>query len=81
MLQAELTALVQTYRFFQTAAYNREKVRVAEELATFNDTLLKSLQRRLEANQITAADVALARVESRASRQLVKAANQTYVSR
>ncbi|MDR3620227.1 MAG: TolC family protein [Paludisphaera borealis] len=79
VLQAELTALVQTYRFFQTAAYNRERTRVAEELASFNDKLLESLQRRLEANQVTAADVALARVESRAARQLVKAARQTYV--
>lgn len=79
VLQAELTALVQTYRFFQTAAYNREKTRVAEELAAFNDKLLESLQRRLEANQVTAADVALARVESRAAHQLVNAARQTYV--
>ena len=29
VVQAELTALVQTYRFFQTAAYRREKLRVA----------------------------------------------------
>jgi len=80
VLQAELTALVQTYRFFQTAAYNREKLRVAKELAAFNDTLLESLQRRLEANQVTAADVALARVESRAAQQLINAAKQAYVT-
>ena len=78
--QAELTALVQTYRFFQTAAYRREKLRIADELADFNDRLLGQLQKRLEANQSAAADVILARVESRASRQLVKAAQQDYVT-
>ncbi len=48
VVQAELTALVQTYRFFQTAAYRREKYRLAQELADFNDRLLESLQRRME---------------------------------
>ena len=65
VLQAELTALVQTYRFFQTAAYRRERFVLAQQLADFNDRLLEALQRRLEANQALAADVALARVESR----------------
>jgi outer membrane protein, heavy metal efflux system len=79
VVQAELTALVQTYRFFQTAAYRREKFRLAEELADFNDRLQETLQRRMEANQVQAADVALSRVESRATRQLVKAARQDYL--
>ncbi len=77
--QAELTALVQTYRVFQTAAYRRERGRVARDLADFNDRLLESLRRRLEANQAAAADVILARVESRASRQQVKAERQNYL--
>ena len=72
--------MVQTYRFFQTAAYRRERLKVARELADFNDQLLKTLERRLEANQVPAADVVLARVESRATRQLVKAAQQDYVT-
>ena len=80
VVQAELTALVQTYRFFQTAAYRREKYRLAQQLADFNDRLLQSLQRRMEANQVQAADVALARVESRATRQQVKAARQDYLT-
>jgi cobalt-zinc-cadmium efflux system outer membrane protein len=80
VIQAELTGLVQTYRFFQTAAYRREKYRLADELADFNDRLLESLQRRMEANQVLAADVALARVESRAARQQVKAARQDYLT-
>jgi cobalt-zinc-cadmium efflux system outer membrane protein len=78
VVQAELTTLVQTYRFFQTAAYRREKYRLSRELADFNDRLSESLQKRMEANQVQAADVALARVESRATRQLVKAARQDY---
>ena len=80
ILQAELATLVQTYRFFQTAAYRREKYNLATQLQSFNDRLLQSLQRRLEASQIMASDVVLARVESRASRQTVKAARQDYLT-
>jgi len=82
IVQAELTALVQTYRFFQTAAYRREKLRVAEQLAGFNDNLMRSLERQLQANQRPglAADFALAKVESRASRQQAKAARQDYIT-
>ncbi len=80
VLQAELTALVQTYRFFQTAAYRREKFRLAQQLADFNDRLQETLQRRMEANQVPAADVSLARVESRATRLQVSAARQDYLT-
>ncbi len=80
LLQAELTAIVQTYRLYQTAAYRREKYRVAQQLADFNARLLQTLQRRAEAAQVQAADVALAKVESRATRQMVKAARQDYLT-
>ena len=79
VVQAELLALVQTYRFFQTAVYRREKFKIARELADFNEKILRSLQDRLEANLVPPADVILARVESRASRQLAKAAQQAYI--
>ncbi|MDB5351725.1 MAG: outer membrane protein [Planctomycetota bacterium] len=79
VVQAELLSLVQTYRFFQTAAYRREKLRVAIQLAEFNDKLVQTLKRRLEAvNQVQAADVALAEVEAEGTRQLVEAARQDY---
>jgi len=78
--QAELTSLCQTYRFFQTAAYRREKYRLARQLADFNDNLLQSLQRRMKANQVLAADVALARVENWSTRQQVKVARQDYLT-
>jgi outer membrane protein, heavy metal efflux system len=80
VVQAELTALVQTYRFFQTAAYRREKLRVADQLADFNEKLLATLERRLKANQAQPADVALAKVESRATRQQARAARQDYLT-
>lgn len=81
VIQAELTTLVQTYRLFQTAAYRREKFRLAQDLADFNDRLAASLQRQLEAGQpqVTAADVAMARVESHATRQGIKTARQDYL--
>jgi cobalt-zinc-cadmium efflux system outer membrane protein len=80
VMQAELLALIQAYRFFETATYRRERLKIATELADFNEKLQKTLERRLEANQVPAADVVLARVESRATRQLVKAAQQDYVT-
>jgi cobalt-zinc-cadmium efflux system outer membrane protein len=80
VVQAELTALVQTYRFFQTAAYRREKLRVAEQLADFNDKLLTTLEGRLKANLAKPADVALAKVEARATRQQARAARQDYLT-
>lgn len=80
VVQAELLALVQTYRFFQTAAYRREKLAVARELADFNDRILDTLKRRLDVGQVLPADVILANVETRSSRQLVKAAQQDYAT-
>ncbi len=77
--QAELAALVQTYRFYQTAVYRREKLALARRLADFNGRILASLQSRLEANLVAPAEVILARVESRAVRQLSRAAQQDYV--
>ena len=80
VVQAELLALVQTYRFFQTAAYRREKLRVARDLAAFNDRLVQALGRGLEAGQVNAADVALAEVENQATRQQIEVAQQDYAN-
>ena len=78
VVQAEMTTLVQTYRFFQTAAYRREKLRVATEVSEFNDKLVAKLPERLRESQIKADDVALAEVEAEAARQMVEAARQDY---
>jgi cobalt-zinc-cadmium efflux system outer membrane protein len=81
VLQLEMTTLVQTYRFFQTAAYRREKLRLARELADFNDHLLLELRRALEAGRgVAPADVALAEVENQATRQQVEVAMQDYAN-
>ena len=80
VVQAELTALVQTYRFYQTAAYRREKLRVAKELSEFNGQLLETLKRRLGAGQVPASSVSLATVETQATEQLAEAAQQDYVT-
>lgn len=80
VLQAELLALVQTYRFFQTAAYRREKLQVAAQLSDFNDKLVQALKRRFEENQVPADLVVLSEVENEASRQLVEAARQDYAN-
>lgn len=78
VVQSELSVLVQTYRRYQTAAYRREKLRTAGQLADFNQTLLQTLRRQLEANQVPAADVVLAEVENQATRQRVETARQEY---
>src|SRR5262249_19368731 len=81
VMQLEMTTVVQTYRFFETAAYRREKLRLARELADFNDHLLQELRRGLEAGRgVAAADVALAEVENQATRQQVEAAMQDYAN-
>ena len=53
VVQAELLALRQQSLSgsFQTAAYRREKLRVAVQLADFNDRLVETLRRRLEASK------------------------------
>ena len=79
--QAEVLALVQTYRFFQTSAYRREKLRLAEDLVRFNDRLVTSLRKGLEGGAgVQAADVALAEVERESVFQLVEAARQDYAT-
>ncbi len=78
VVQAEVLALVQTYRFFQTSAYRREKLRLAEDLVRFNQRLVGSLRKGLEGNLVQAADVALAEVEREAVLQQVELARQDY---
>jgi cobalt-zinc-cadmium efflux system outer membrane protein len=78
IVQAEMVALVQTYRFFQTSAYRREKLRLAQDLVQFTDRLVTTLRKGLEAKVVQPADVALAEVEREAVQQLVEAARQDY---
>ena len=80
ILQAELAALVQTYRLHQTGLYRREKLAVAQDLNTFSTRLVETLRRQAEANQATAADVVLAEVEHQATVDQLEAARQDYIS-
>lgn len=79
IVQAELLALVQTYRAYETAVYRRDKLQVAQELAELNSHLVGVLRRQLEANQAPAADLVLTEVENLSARQHVEAARQEYV--
>ena len=78
IVQADLLALVQTYRGYETAAYRRDKLQVARELGELNSRLLDVLRRQLEANQAPAADVLVAEVENLSAQQRVEAARQDY---
>lgn len=80
VLQAELLALVRTYRAYQKAVYAQQKVRVAERLVAFQDRLIQVLRRRVEANQAAAADALLAEVESQTSAQTAEVARQEYAA-
>ena len=80
ILQAELAAMIQTYRLHQTALYRREKAAVALDLNSFSRRLVETLRRQAEANQATAADVVLAEVENQATVDQLEAARQDYVS-
>jgi len=79
VLQTELAALIQTYRFHQTALYRREKLGIAQDLNAFSTRLVETLRRQAEANQATAADVVLAEVENQATVEQVEIARQEYV--
>jgi outer membrane protein, heavy metal efflux system len=80
ILQAELLALVQSYRLHQTAVYRREKLRVSGDLNDFNIKLLDVLKRQMEANQVPPSDVVLAEVETQLTSQERAIAEQEYVS-
>jgi cobalt-zinc-cadmium efflux system outer membrane protein len=80
VLQAELAAMVQTYRLHQTGLYRREKLAVARDLNDFSTRLVETLRRQAEANQATAADVVLAEVEHQATIDQLEAARQDYIS-
>lgn len=80
VLQAELLALVQTYRLHQTATYRRENMRVTQQLAEFNQALVQTVQRQMQANQASAADVSMAEVENQATIQQLAASQQDFTA-
>jgi cobalt-zinc-cadmium efflux system outer membrane protein len=80
IVQAELAALVQTYRSHQTALYRRQKLAVAQRLMDLNQRLIGVLGRQMEANRVAASDVVLAQAEGRAIAQQQETARQEYLA-
>jgi outer membrane protein, heavy metal efflux system len=80
VLQAELTALVQTYRLHRTTLYRRDKLKVAGDLLKFNERLVETLKRQVEATRAAPADLVLAEVESHSTRQQLEIATHEYVA-
>jgi cobalt-zinc-cadmium efflux system outer membrane protein len=79
ILQAELQAMIETYRLHQTATYRRQQLEVAERLMELNRQLAEVLRRQMEASQAAAADVVLAEVESAAASAKADLARQEYL--
>jgi len=79
VLQAELQALVETYRTHQTAVYRRAKLDVARRLAEFNVQLLQTVHRQVNAGQVAAADLVLAEVENQSMIQRLQTGEQEYL--
>jgi len=67
--QAAVSTVAETQRRFFTALYQRHLLDVRQSMAELNEKLLGVLQRRFEAGQASAADVALARIEARSTAQ------------
>lgn len=76
--QAELLALVESYRLHQTALYRGEKLRVARQLAAFNAQLVQTVGRQMQAGQVAASELVLAEVENQSMRQVLQTAEQEY---
>jgi cobalt-zinc-cadmium efflux system outer membrane protein len=78
ILQAELSALIETYRLHQTAAFRRDKLHVARELAEFNATLVRTVRHQAEAGRLAASDLVLVEVENQSMQQVLQTAEQEY---
>ncbi|MBI3464960.1 MAG: TolC family protein, partial [Planctomycetes bacterium] len=78
ILQAEIATMAQTEQRFFAALYQRERHELAESLAELNQEMLEVLERRFEAGQASATDVALARIQAASTRQQSELAWASY---
>ena len=76
--QAELLTTAGTERLFLTALYQRDVRDLERSVARLNAELDGVLGRRFQAGQATAADVAMARLQSRAAERRADLAETTY---
>jgi outer membrane protein, heavy metal efflux system len=78
IVQAELSNVAQTERLYFTTLYLRGIRELAEAGVRLNDELLRILEKRLEAGDAAAADVAIVRLDNRAARQQARLAESNY---
>jgi len=78
IVQAELQNVAQTERLYFTALYQRGIRDLTGANVTLNDELLRILQKRLEAGDAAASDVAIVRLDNRAARQQLRLSESNY---
>lgn len=78
ILEAELQALVETYRQHQTAVYRRAKLEIARAQADFNGRLIQTVRRQVNAGQVAPPELIMAEVESQSTIQKHQTAEQEY---
>lgn len=78
IVQAELLNVAQTERLYFTALYLRGVRNLLRANAELNDQLLAVLEKRLEAGEAAAVDVAIVRLDNRAAWQQTRLAEANY---
>jgi hypothetical protein len=76
--QAELLNVAQTERLFFAALYQRELRDLNQVLTALNEQLVGIMERRMNAGQANAADVALTRLQAESSRRQQRLAEASY---
>jgi len=76
----EQTVAVNVMRAFTTLLYRRQKLGLAEEALRFNEQLVNDLRKLMTGGQLTAADLVLGRSEVANNRDLVGAAQESFVA-
>lgn len=76
--QAELQNVAQTERLYFNLLYQRGLLELANASHGNNQRLLRTLEKQLDAGQATAADVAIVRVDARATGQQVRLAKANH---
>ena len=78
--QAELLNLAQTERLYFAALYLRGIRDLTRDNARLNTELLRVLERRLAAGDVTGADVAIVRLDNQSTQNLARLAEQIYLT-
>ena len=76
--QAELRTVAQTERLYFSALYLRGILQLATAIHENNQSLLRTLEKQLEAGAATAADAAIVRVDARSTHQQLRLAKANF---